>query len=240
MVPSGVNFMALATRLSTIFSHRSGSTSTTPSSGSSRCSRVIADARGRRLERLEQVAGQLGQVGGLEGGVRPSASIRATSSSPLTIRSSRWALPCISSISVPPSPRERLPSTSSSGPSSSVSGVRNSWLTLDRKAFLAASSAASASSRACSRARSEVIASRWPDLLAHQPEEVLVVLVVRPQRLRAEHQHGAGVVLREGIGTAEHGPSPSARAHVPLLGRAAARPGRAADVIRVTPPESRA
>ena len=41
----------------------------------------------------------------------------------------------------------RVASASSSGPSSSVSGVRNSWLTLEKNAVLARSISASASAR---------------------------------------------------------------------------------------------
>ena len=47
----------------------------------------------------------------------------------------------------PAAGRPARPSTSSSGPSISVSGVRNSWLTFEKNAVLARSISASASAR---------------------------------------------------------------------------------------------
>ena len=93
-----------------------------------RCWRGRASARAR-------------SVGLVDACTRP-ASMREKSSSELTSFCSRSALRCASSS------RSRLtggglrhrPSTCLDGPSISVSGVRNSWLTLEKKAVLARSS----------------------------------------------------------------------------------------------------
>ena len=167
--PSRVNLSALATRFSTIFSQSSGSTCTMPSAGSRCVSRVTwarsaAEANGWSRSRVSSARSVASRVA-----CSPSVSIRATSSSPFTMRRSRWALLCISSRSARPRVAVRPVRTSSNGPSSRVSGVRNSWLTLDRKAVFAASRAASASSRDCSRARSVATVRICPTWSATNP-----------------------------------------------------------------------
>ena len=74
--------------------------------------------------------------------------MREKSSSVLTSLSSRSSLRWTASSSSPCSARSGDASASSVGPSISVSGVRNSWLTLLKNAVLARSSSASASARA--------------------------------------------------------------------------------------------
>ena len=70
--------------------------------------------------------------------MRP-ASMRENSSSELTSFSSRWALPrTMSSCSRAAAGSLLCASAASSGPSIRVRGVRNSWLTLEKKAVLAA------------------------------------------------------------------------------------------------------
>ncbi len=187
--PSRVNLIALATRLSTTFSHSSGSTSTGPRDGLE----LGDERRVRRGPRRPRTGWSRSSVicarsVGSGSAARPSASMRATSSRALTIRRSRCALAYITSTSACSMDCSRPLRTSSSGASSRVNGVRNSWLTLDRKAVFAASSAASASRRACSRALAVAIGEDLPELVPDQADEALVVLVVRPQRVRHEHE----------------------------------------------------
>ena len=75
--------------------------------------------------------------------------MREKSSRVFTSLSSRSSLRCTVSSSSPRSAPSGDASASSVGPSISVSGVRNSWLTLLKNAVLARSSSASASARAC-------------------------------------------------------------------------------------------
>ncbi len=79
------------------------------------------------------------------------ASMLEKSSSEFTSRSSRRLLRCATATrSCTASSRAAAPSrsSSSSGPIISISGVRNSWLMLEKNAVFARSSAASASARA--------------------------------------------------------------------------------------------
>ena len=79
-------------------------------------------------------------------------------------------------------------SRSSSGPSTRVSGVRNSWLTLAKKLVFARSRAASSAARArsCSYARARPTAREiWR---GDQVEEVPVVVVERQRRADADDQ----------------------------------------------------
>ena len=76
-------------------------------------------------------------------------------------------------------PRARRESRSSVGPSISVSGVRNSWLTLLKKAVFARSSAASASARVRSSSKARAAPTAVTIWSADEPEHPLVAFVER-------------------------------------------------------------
>ncbi len=76
------------------------------------------------------------------------ASMREKSSSEFTSLRKRSPLRCISlNEAMASSGKSPWPMRASIGPSMSVNGVRNSWLTLPKNTFLARSSSASASDR---------------------------------------------------------------------------------------------
>ena len=81
-------------------------------------------------------------------------------------------------------------SASSTGPSISVSGVRNSWLTLEKNAVFARSSSASASARRRSSSYARALATRRADLAGHEVEEAPVGVVETPARADAERRAG--------------------------------------------------
>ena len=85
--------------------------------------------------------------------------MREKSSSVLTSRSMRWPLRCTVFRAAPDSDWPGEARASSVGPSINVSGVRNSWLTLEKNAVLARSSWARSSARwrAASRVRALVM-----------------------------------------------------------------------------------
>ena len=88
------------------------------------------------------------------------ASMREKSSRVLTSLSSRRR--CGARVELTRGVRRKLPSpsrasASSSGPSIKVSGVRNSWLTLEKNAVFARSISASASARRRSSSRARTV-----------------------------------------------------------------------------------
>ena len=149
--PEKVNFRAFDSRLSTIFAHISRSTSTGEGSGGA----VDRQRRGRpaRSRPLNVLASSVVYWARSTGSKRPvwsPASRREKSSRVLTSRSSRSPLRRTSSNRSPLDVVQGSPvstSASSAGPSSSVSGVRNSWLTLVKNSVLARSSSSSRSAR---------------------------------------------------------------------------------------------
>ena len=118
--------------------------------------------------------------------------MRENSSSVLTSLSSRSALRrTASSLLAGLRVGERIgrAEQSSSGPSISVSGVRNSWLTLLKKAVFARSSSASASARrAPPRARARVVEPRSRSG-PRRGRGTRCTAVVSQQRAEADHQH---------------------------------------------------
>ncbi len=98
-----------------------------------------------------EVAGQFGGIGGEVGGTecgahpaRPRCARNPAACSPGATAATRCGAP---SPAARPLRRRGAANCSSSGPSISVSGVRNSWLTLEKNAVLARSISASASAR---------------------------------------------------------------------------------------------
>ncbi len=141
--PASVNLKALESRFSTIFSQIARSTATGASSGSMPTSRESpALSKAERKFEASSAVNAPRSVGSNRAVARP-ASAREKSSSVLTRRISRSPLRC--TISRRGSPPCRM--ASSSGPSISVSGVRNSWLTLEKNAVLARSISARAATR---------------------------------------------------------------------------------------------
>jgi hypothetical protein len=88
--------------------------------------------------------------------------MRAKSSSVLTIFSRRSALRCTVASASPSSASPAL-RASCTGPSMSVSGVLNSWLTLLKNAVFARSISASASARFRSSSYARAFASAVPN-----------------------------------------------------------------------------
>ncbi len=123
---------------------------------------------------------------------------------------------------------------SSSGPSISVSGVRNSWLTLLKNAVLARSSSASASARWRSSSYECAWSTAVPICAATQIEEVAIVVVEREEAARPgddesrrtgrpQDREDRAAVRRRAVGQL----APRARRAAPRE-RAAGRSGRIA------------
>jgi hypothetical protein len=149
--PSKVNFRALDIRLRTIRSHMSRSTGTGAGSGGQSTRRVSPAFSAAERNMLTRSAVTAARSTGSYDAVSRPDSRREKSSSVLTSLSRRSALRWTSSV------RSRCAGgsgasvsarASSHGPSMSVSGVRNSWETLEKNVVLAASSSARASARA--------------------------------------------------------------------------------------------
>ena len=85
-------------------------------------------------------------------------------------------------------------SVSSTGPSIKVSGVRNSWLTLEKNAVLARSSSARASALTLFLIGSGVADDRG-DLPGQQIQEAAIVVVQRAARTNARHQESRQLIL---------------------------------------------
>ena len=101
-------------------------------------------------------------VGSNDACTRP-ASMREKSSSVLTSFSSRSALRCDGLAGPHPAgSRSATRARPRVGPSISVSGVRNSWLTLEKNAVFARSSSASASARASASSSARALATAVP------------------------------------------------------------------------------
>ncbi len=148
--PSNVYLKALDSRLRTIFSHMSRSTNTGAESGGQSSTRRIPAASTAARKTLASSAVKAARsVGWYRARTRP-ASMREKSSRVLTSLRRRRPLRLTTSsscLTAGGSSQEPRPSRSSTGPSISVSGVRNSWLTLEKNTVLARSIAASASAR---------------------------------------------------------------------------------------------
>ena len=146
--PASVNLNALDSRFRTTFSHISRSTNTGSPSGSqstrkSSPPRSIVDSKVLHRSRVSAAR----STGSYAACTRP-ASMRAKSSSEFTSLSSRPALRlAISSDARCAGGKSADASASSIGPTISVIGVRNSWLTLEKNSVLARSISASASAR---------------------------------------------------------------------------------------------
>ena len=83
-------------------------------------------------------------------------------------------------------------SISSIGPSMSVSGVRNSWLTLEKKVVLARSISASASARLRSASKGTRIRNARGDMACDEIEEAAVVGIEDAARAHAGDQEASG------------------------------------------------
>ncbi len=145
--PSKVNFNAFESRLRTIVSHIARSTNTGPESGAtSTWNSSPARWNAERNELARSAVSCVRSVGSNEAAMRP-ASMREKSSRAFTSFSSRRPLRYTVSRLSPDSAPAGEAIASSVGPSNSVSGVRNSWLTFEKNAVLARSISASASAR---------------------------------------------------------------------------------------------
>ncbi len=151
MEPSKVNFSALLSRLRTTFSHMSRSMWTGPgSAGQSTSKSRPARSTAERKTLASSAVTAARSTGSKRARIRP-ASMREKSSRVLTSLPMRSALRRMTSSSPPtlsPAPAS-CPRSSSSGPVIRVSGVRNSWLMLEKNAVLARSSSASSSALRC-------------------------------------------------------------------------------------------
>ena len=145
-----MNLKALDSRLRTTFSHICRSTNTASASGGqSTVSRQPGLLAGR-AEVAGEVGGEGGEVGRLVGRPHPPGldpgEVQQGVDEPLEPQPV-----AVDDLQPLPLGRRQRPSVSarasSTGPSISVSGVRNSWLTFEKKAVLARSSSASASAR---------------------------------------------------------------------------------------------
>ena len=156
--PSKVNLKALETRLRTIRSHISRSTSAVSgSSGVSTTSASPARSVAERNMLARSAVKAPRSVSSRIGSARP-ASTREKSSRLLTSFWRRSALrkTTVRRCSCSPSAASR--SASSAGPRISDSGVRNSWLTFEKKSVFARSSSASDSARWRSASRARTLA----------------------------------------------------------------------------------
>ncbi len=146
MDPWKVNLTALDSRFNTTVSHIATSTSASTGPQFSTSSIPARSHSPANEEAICAVSAPRSTMTN-DALTRP-ASMRENSSSELTSRSSRPALRrAVSSRSRWAGSSPVAAIASSSGPRSNVNGVRNSWLTLVRKAVLARSSSASASAR---------------------------------------------------------------------------------------------
>ena len=123
------------------------------------------------------------------------ASMRENSSSVFTSFSSRRLLRCAtSSCSCDLAPASASPGALHVlrvGPSISVSGVRNSWLTLLKNAVFARSISASAS-RAAAPPRRPGLREAGGDLADEQVDEAAIGVVERPVRIEPGDEHPGG------------------------------------------------
>ena len=148
--PSRVNLKALETRFRTIFSHMSRSTIDRLGQRRAVHRQLQPGPLAGRAEVAGQLRGQRGQVGRLVDRPDP-AGLDAGEVEQGVDQLQQPQAVAMGDLQPLAMPRGRAPSgaarTSSTGPSIRVSGVRNSWLTLEKKAVLARSSSASASAR---------------------------------------------------------------------------------------------
>ena len=170
--PSNVNLNAFETRLSTIRSHISRSTpATSGSRGRSTTSVIPARSVAARNMLARSVVKAARSVGSRTGSALP-ASMRENSSRLLTSFCRRSALRKTTLRRSACSPSPASASASSAGPRISDSGVRNSWLTLEKKSVFARSSSASASARSRSASRARTLArleAIWPATSSRKP-----------------------------------------------------------------------
>ena len=149
--PSKVNLKALESRLRTIFSHMSRSTKTgSASGGQSTVSRSPARSHGR-AEDAGQLGGEGGEVGRLVRRPDP-ARLDAGEVQQRVDQPQQPQAVAVDDLELARGGRRQVgcgcgPAGPRPGRASSVSGVRNSWLTLEKNAVLARSSSASASAR---------------------------------------------------------------------------------------------
>ena len=145
-----MNLKAFESRLRTIFSHISRSTYTgSEQGGQSTISRRPARSHAERKLLARSAVNVARSVGSKTARTRP-ASMREKSSSVFTSLRSRSPLRLTTPAGCGGGRQIGAgcaASRSSTGPSIRVSGVRNSWLTLEKNAVLARSSSASASAR---------------------------------------------------------------------------------------------
>ena len=147
--PSSVNLSAFESRLRTIFSHMSRSTNSGSSSGSQSTVKLRPARLHRGAKVAREVARERGEVRRL---VRRAARgpPRCARSRAASSRASGGAPRCGAQArarrAASAACRSRR-AAASSGPSISVSGVRNSWLTFEKNVVFARSSSASASAR---------------------------------------------------------------------------------------------
>ena len=160
--PRSVNFRALDSRLRTIFSHMSGSTWAGRSRGGHSTvnespARSMAGAKDEAMSRVRRAR----STRTVSARSRPP-SMRAKSSMSSTRRRSRRALRRITSSRAAWIGGRVSRSSfrlSSAGPRIRVSGVRNSWLTLEKNSVFARSSSARDSARRRSASKARALAS---------------------------------------------------------------------------------
>ena len=159
-----------------------------------------------------------GQVGAAVRRRSATASSREKSRRVLTSWSIRWPLRAIVSSRrscTGASGTSASARASSAGPSSRVSGVRSSWLTLAKKSLLAWSRRASDSARSRSAVDGAGVADRRGEVAGDQLDEVAVALVDGSVAVEPGHQEAVGVVSGR----------LADRDDVGLLGRLGPRPG---------------
>ena len=157
--PSRVYFTALLTRLRTTFSHRRTSSRHVPAPRKVRLIRSPARSPASSSGSTSWAVSSSTSTASGCATSRP-LSEREISSRSSTIPSSRWHWPLSCSTAARSSTSTRPDSTSCRGPSSRVSGVRSSWLIVDRKWVLAVLSSLSAAARCASSSRARAASSR--------------------------------------------------------------------------------
>ena len=162
MRPAKVNFRALESRLVTTFSQWSGSSRTGRGSGGQSTSRASPPRSTAARKPLATAVVRAARSTGCSAVVAlPASTLEKVSRSSTSLRSRCDPRSAVSTRSrcTAGSGASSSATASPSGPSMSVSGVRNSWLTLVKNTVLARSSSASASARARSSSYARAVRS---------------------------------------------------------------------------------
>ena len=187
----------MESRLRTTFSHMSRSTYTGSPSGGQSTVNVEARPLDGRAEDAGQLGGGRGEVDRLEARLDPAGlePREVEQGVDQLAQPQRVALDDLELLAQPRVAVERPASARSSatGPMISVSGVRNSWLTLEKKSVLARSSSAERLGPLPLGLVARRVGDRGRDLVGHQVDEAAVVVVERAVRVQPDDEHAGGL-----------------------------------------------